>query len=106
MKSLGKSDVYGLVLFAVNTYIYSLIIPTLKFITFRYLPVFSTNTFLFVALYSMLLLMFFYNLLRLRALFFEKAEKASNSIVSQVFYSTLAIFILNTFIEVLVSRLG
>lgn len=103
--NLTRNDMYALVLLGANVFVYSLIMPTLKFVVFRYVPVISTNTTIFVSLYSLLLFIFFFNMFRFSGVFQAKDEDKPPLIIS-LFFSTIALFIVNTLIEILVSRFG
>lgn len=103
---LDRSDIYAIVLLGVNVFLFSILLPTLKFVIFRYLPVPTTQTTLFVGAYAIILFVLFLNLMKLSAVYNEADNIAKNKAVSSTFTLTIVLFFLTTFIEILVSRTG
>lgn len=103
---LDRVDIYSLALFFGNLFIYSNLLPTLKFVVFRFAPQPTPVTTWFFGLYGLLLFLFFYNLQRFITIYNEKDVVERAKMVTPIFLSTSIIILINTFIEILVSRTG
>ena len=102
---VSRNDVYSVALLLINLYLYSIILPTLKFVIFRYVPVPSINSVLISGLYGILLFLLVFNMFQFKNIYHSSDDQQSK-LISKLFNMTTALIILNILGEILVSRLN